>query len=68
MGIGKYASVDCDDGSDVGKATKLVSGADAVVLVVGLTSEGQKPSDEVRVAVVWRWRQKLLPIAIVRFL
>ena len=64
MGIGKYASVDCDDGKDVGKATKLVSGADAVVLVVGLTSEGQKPSDEVRVAV----QQKLLPIAIVRCL
>ena len=45
-GIGEYADTVTADGSDVGKAVALVKGADAIVLVVGLTSEGARPADE----------------------
>ena len=45
-GIAKYVKTTYADGSDVDAAVALVASADAVVLVVGLTSEGQRPSDE----------------------
>merc|ERR1712196_126870 len=46
MGLAKYGSIRYADGSDIGAAVGMVDGADAVVLVVGLTSEGVKPNDE----------------------
>jgi len=45
-GISKYASTTVSNGKDVLAAMALVAKADAVVLVVGLTSEGQEPADE----------------------
>lgn len=45
-GIGAYATVTSDDGSDIAKSVSKVADADAVVLVVGLQSEGAKPTDE----------------------
>jgi hypothetical protein len=46
QGISKYVKTVYADGTDAGAAAALVAGADAVVLVVGLTSEGQRPGDE----------------------
>ena len=45
-GIAKFASVSYADGTDIDEAVKVALAADAVVLVVGLTSEGQRPGDE----------------------
>lgn len=46
-GLKKHAgSIVFDLGEDIANATKLVQEVDAVVLVVGLTSEGQQPADE----------------------
>ena len=45
-GIAKHADVQCDDGADIAAAVKMVQGQDAIVLVVGLTSEGVSPNDE----------------------
>jgi hypothetical protein len=45
-GIGTYATVASDDGSDIANSVSKVADADAVVLVVGLQSEGVRPSDE----------------------
>uniref|UniRef100_A0A7S3APJ0 Fibronectin type III-like domain-containing protein n=1 Tax=Haptolina ericina TaxID=156174 RepID=A0A7S3APJ0_9EUKA len=45
-GIKAYASTYDSDGSDVDAALKIVKQVDAVVLVVGLTSEGSRPADE----------------------
>eukprot|EP00937_MAST-01D_sp_MAST-1D-sp2_P005234 g5234.t1 len=45
-GLAKHAQVVYDDGSDASSAAAKVAGVDAVVLVVGLNSEGQQPSDE----------------------
>jgi len=45
-GISAYGNVISDDGSDISRAISKVRGADAVVLVVGLRSEGAQPSDE----------------------
>ena len=39
-------AVQCDDGADIAAAVKMVQGQDAIVLVVGLTSEGVSPNDE----------------------
>lgn len=46
MGIGAYGDVTYTDGKDVAASVKAVEGKDAVVLVVGLNSEGAKPADE----------------------
>ena len=45
-GIAKYVKTSYANGSDVDAAVALVADADAIVLVVGLTSEGQRPGDE----------------------
>jgi hypothetical protein len=45
-GLGAYAKTVTCDGSDVDAAVTMAEGADAVVLVVGLTSEGAEPADE----------------------
>jgi hypothetical protein len=45
-GISKYVKTTYADGSNVDDAVLLVGDADAIVLVVGLTSEGQRPGDE----------------------
>jgi len=45
-GIAKFVKTTFADGSDVDAAVALVAAADAVVLVVGLFSEGQRPGDE----------------------
>lgn len=45
-GLAKKAGVTCMDGKDVAAAVAAVAEVDAVVLVVGLTSEGVRPSDE----------------------
>ena len=49
-GIAKHAAVSYADGNDIGKAVGYVAAVDAVVLVVGLTSEGSSkeegPRDE----------------------
>merc|ERR1719160_2028631 len=41
-----YGAVTSDSGSDISKAVAKVAGSDAVVLVVGLQSEGARPADE----------------------
>eukprot|EP00965_Chrysotila_dentata_P096972 3205239-Pleurochrysis_carterae.AAC.1 len=46
QGLGRYVPVVYSDGSDVNKAVELVADCDAVVLVVGLTSEGVHHPDE----------------------
>ena len=48
-GISKYVNTTTADGTDISAATALVDEADVVVLVVGLTSEGQEPADEAEV-------------------
>jgi len=45
-GFSSYTTTTTSDGSDVDAAVKLALEADVAVLVVGLTSEGVKPSDE----------------------
>ena len=45
-GMEAYGDVTSMDGSDTNKAVAAVSGKDAVVLVVGLQSEGARPADE----------------------
>jgi hypothetical protein len=45
-GFQAYGSVACTDGSDVAASVAAVAGKDAVVLVVGLQSEGASPTDE----------------------
>lgn len=45
-GIAKRASVTYLDGKDVSQAVQAVADVDAVVLVVGLTSEAVSPNDE----------------------
>ena len=45
-GMQTYGQVTSMDGSDTNKAVAAVSGKDAVVLVVGLQSEGARPADE----------------------
>jgi len=46
QGISKFATTTYADGTDIDKAVAVATAADAVVLVVGLTSEGQRPGDE----------------------
>jgi hypothetical protein len=47
MGLGAYSNVSYADGTDVVAAVAMAVAADAVVLVVGLTSDGGvKPADE----------------------
>jgi len=45
-GIGAYTKTETCDGSDVDAAVAMAEAAKAVVLVVGLTSEGAQPADE----------------------
>lgn len=47
-GIGKYVNNNTEvlDGSDIDSAVAAAQSADAIVLVVGLFSEGDKPADE----------------------
>ena len=44
-GIGEYSTVTSMDGSDTNKAVAAVKGQDAVILVIGLQSEGAKKSE-----------------------
>lgn len=46
MGLAAYGAVSCNDGSDKSRAAAMVDGVDAVVLVVGLTSEGVKGGND----------------------
>jgi len=45
-GLESYAKVISNDGSDISKSVEAVKSVDAVILVVGLQSEGAKPADE----------------------
>jgi hypothetical protein len=46
MGLSSYGSVTSSDGSNIADSVASVAGKDAVVLVVGLQSDGAKPVDE----------------------